>query len=48
MILTETDKHKNNGAQGETGVQDRQSLRAEDRHVTSPTSLHPPMLSIAV
>src|SRR4029453_16435913 len=34
--------------QGETGVQDRQSLRAEDRHVTSPTSLHPPMRSIAV
>ena len=48
MIRTETDRHQGNGAHDETGAQDRQSSRAEDRHATPHTPLHPPMRSVAV
>jgi len=48
MIHTETDKHKGNGAHEEIDAQDRQSPRAEDRHATPHTPLHPPMRSVAV
>ncbi len=48
MIRTETDRHQGNGADEETSAQDRQSSRAEDRHVTPHTPLHPPMRSVAV
>jgi RND family efflux transporter MFP subunit len=48
MIRTETDRHQGNGAHDETGAQDRQSSRAEDRHPTPHTPLHPPMRSVAV
>jgi RND family efflux transporter MFP subunit len=48
MIRTETDRHQGNGAHEETGAQDRQSSRPEDRHATPHTPLHPPMQSVAV
>src|SRR3989440_2931720 len=48
MIRTETDRHQGNGAHEETSAQDRQSSRAEDRHATPHTPLHPPMRSVAV
>src|SRR6266480_94029 len=48
MIRTETDRHQGNGAPEETGAQDRQSLRAEDRLPTPHAPLHPPMQSVAV
>src|SRR6266480_2488539 len=48
MIRTETDRHQGNGAHEETGAQDRQSLRAEDRLPTPHAPLHPPMQSVAV
>jgi len=48
MIRTETDRHQGNGAHEQTGSQDRPSSRAEDRHATPHTPLHPPMRSAAV
>src|SRR5881275_942976 len=48
MIRTETDRNQGNGAHEETSAQDRQSSRAEDRHATPHTPLHPPMRSVAV
>ncbi len=48
MIRTETDRHQGNGAHEETSAQDRRSSRAEDRHATPHTPLHPPMRSVAV
>jgi RND family efflux transporter MFP subunit len=48
MIRTQTDKHKDNGAHEETGSQDGQSSRPEDRHATSHKPVYPPMRSVAV